>query len=364
MDNTYKNKNILISGFYGFGNAGDEAILYSMVTSFRKLMPEAGISVLSNGKIDELSDYNVNFVNRKNYFSILKAMFTTTLFISGGGGLIQDITSVRSIRYYLNLINLAKLFRKKVMVYAQGIGPVDTDEGKKLTSETLNRVDYITVRDEASKELLLNLGLNEKLIEVTADPVLMLEGQTDITNILSKYDINKDNVNLGIAVRPWGVDYLDKLASFLNNINKKYPDIKQYLLPFQLSTDLEQCLKLKEKLVFDAIVINEKLSTLQLLSLISNFNYMAAMRLHAAIMGAVNSIPSLGIIYDPKVKSFFELMNLPSVDIKRMELNLMDEKFDYLLKNNEQVKKNLKENVSSLKKKACKNNEIVMDLLK
>lgn len=357
-------KNILISGFYGFGNAGDEAILYSMVSSFKKEMPDVNISIYSYKEINELKPFNVKFINRKNYFEIIAAMLKTDLFISGGGGLIQDITSVRSIKYYLGLIKLAKLFGKKVLIYAQGIGPIVTKEGKKLTKNILNKVDYITVRDEYSKELLAELGVKQDFIEITADPVLILSDKSNISDLLKKYDIDWKNINLGISIRPWKINYIDALAEFLTELNKNRPDIKQYLLPFQLSQDLAECINLQQKLKHKTIIIDEPLSTTRLLNLISAFDYILAMRLHAAIMASLSHIPVLGIVYDPKVKSFLSLAGMEALDIEKLDKDLLKNKFDYIINNSSNIKIKIKDNVEKLKAKAQKNVEAVKDMLK
>lgn len=358
-----KSKNIFISGFYGFGNAGDEAILYSMVSSFKNQMPDIEISILVNKEINELKNFGVKFISRQNYVAIIKAMLETDLFISGGGGLIQDITSIRSIEYYLGLINSAKLLGKKVIVYAQGIGPVTTPKGKKLTKNILNKVDYITVRDEYSKELLAELGVTQKNIEITADPVLALSGSVDVADLCKKYNISYENINLGLSIRPWKTNRTDVLAEFLTNLNKERPDIKQYLLPFQLSQDSDECLKLQAKLKHETILINECLSTMRMLTLISKFNYIIAMRLHAAIMAAVNNIPALGIVYDPKVKNFFSLAGLPSLELESLNTDLLKTKFDYIIKNNNEIKTTLKSNTLILKDKALRNVEVIKEIL-
>lgn len=357
------NKNILISGFYGFGNAGDEAILYAMVKSFKDALPDIGITVLSHKNIEELSPFNIKFVPRKNYFAIIKAMLGADLFISGGGGLIQDITSIRSIKYYLGLINLAKLLGKKTLIYAQGVGPVETAQGKKLTAKTLNKTDYITVRDEYSKNLLLELGVKEKLIEVTADPVLTLDKKADISDILNKYGLNDKNMKLGVSIRPWPGNHLPKIAEFLNLLNRKNPKIKQFLMPFQRSQDLEECKKLKSMLNHNAVIIDENLTTLRLLALISRFDCVIAMRLHAAIMAAVNCVPSLGLIYDPKVRNFFKLAQMPAIALDIINVNLLNENLKYLLEHGKEIKEKLKNNLIILKGKAEKNIEAVKMLI-
>ena len=115
-------------------------------------------------------------VTNEKIIEVIRAIGKCDLFISGGGSLLQDVTSTRSILYYLALMMMALIFRKPVMVYANGIGPINKKMNRILTRVILNRVDYITLRDEDSKAFLHQLGVTNENIIVTADPVFTLEG--------------------------------------------------------------------------------------------------------------------------------------------------------------------------------------------
>jgi polysaccharide pyruvyl transferase WcaK-like protein len=165
---------IAVSGYYGFKNAGDDAILMALVTTIRALAPGSEITVFSNCPAETRQLYGVRAVNRWNPYGVIWALLRSDLLLSGGGGLLQDVTGVRSICYYLVVVLLALTLGKPVVYYAQGVGPVRTRVGRWLTRIVSNHVDLITVRDQASRDDLLAMGVCRPPLVVTADPVLAL----------------------------------------------------------------------------------------------------------------------------------------------------------------------------------------------
>ena len=115
---------VLISGYYGFHNIGDEAILKSIITALRQEKPDIKITVLSNDIEHTKNTYNVDAINRWNVAKIYLELLKSDGLISGGGSLLQDVTSSRPITYYTAIMKLAKLARKPVFIYAQGVGPI------------------------------------------------------------------------------------------------------------------------------------------------------------------------------------------------------------------------------------------------
>ena len=114
-------KRIVICGAYGFGNIGDEAILESIIASIRVTYPGYKVTVLSrNPKKDSKIDGVDEAVYSLNPFAVLSVISHSALFVSGGGSLIQDVTSTRSLMYYLYTIKLAKFCGCKVMMYGSG----------------------------------------------------------------------------------------------------------------------------------------------------------------------------------------------------------------------------------------------------
>ncbi len=117
--------NILISGYYGFDNIGDESILRTLVSSLREHIPDCSLTVLSHNPASTREKYGVEAVDRMSPVAILRAVKGCDMLISGGGSLLQDVTSSKSLHYYLSIIRCAQFFRKKVFIYSQGIGPID-----------------------------------------------------------------------------------------------------------------------------------------------------------------------------------------------------------------------------------------------
>ena len=144
-----KGKKIIISGYYGFGNLGDEAILISIIDRLNTEIENPEIVILyTKAESEILKSYkNVRCVHRMNPLAIFFEMINADLVISGGGGLLQDSTGFTTVLYYLGIVKMALFLRKKVLFYAQGIGPLNLDKSKKLITNTLNKVNFITVRD-------------------------------------------------------------------------------------------------------------------------------------------------------------------------------------------------------------------------
>ena len=118
--------NILISGYYGFDNIGDESILRTLVSSLREHIPDCSLTVLSHNPASTREKYGVEAVDRMSPMAILRAVKKCDMLISGGGSLLQDVTSSKSLHYYLSIIRCAEFFHKKVFIYSQDIRPIDS----------------------------------------------------------------------------------------------------------------------------------------------------------------------------------------------------------------------------------------------
>ena len=215
--------NIVISGYYGFGNAGDEAMLCAIIDAIRNEEADAHITVISGNPKETSKKHNINAVGTFSAFGILKAIANSDLVISGGGSLLQDATSIRNTYYYLSIMSLAKMMGKKVMLYSQGIGPLNRPSTRRAVGFVLRFVDTITVRDSISKEELESLGIED--VEVTADAVLAMQ-PADLSigaHILEGYTSKlsesiEQPKKIGVAVRSWKEDteYREALANVLS----------------------------------------------------------------------------------------------------------------------------------------------------
>ncbi|MEA2022350.1 MAG: polysaccharide pyruvyl transferase CsaB [Candidatus Caldatribacteriota bacterium] len=365
---------IMISGYYGFSNTGDEAILKSMVGAFKEKIPQIKITVLSHNPLQTSQTYQVKAINRLHLIDIMRCSRDTNLFISGGGGLLQDSTGKGwSILYYLGLILAAKIVKVPVMIYAQGIGPVNKKINKKLIKWILNKVNLIAVRDEPSKELLENLGVVKPSIYVNSDPVFLLK-KKNINNIIDSHPfiqelINSDNYPLiGISVREYksnGSDSKRIFAQAADYLIENY-QAKIIFLPFKFDEDVHISEEILSLMKNKAEVLKIKLEPEELLSVLSRLSLVVGVRLHSIIFSSMANIPFIAFNYDPKVKYFVEDLGLSELLLevdKDISLKNIQKRIKYIRENNDKIKDILLEKVNNLEKKALANNELVYKFL-
>lgn len=304
----------IISGYYGFGNAGDEAILQAIVDSLRQLDPQALVTVLSANPQATRVEHGVTAVARTGIWQIAGLMRQSDLFISGGGGLLQDATSSRSLLYYLGLIRLARFLGCQTMLYANSLGPVTRPRNRLLTSRTLQQMGFITVRDRLSWKLAQELGIRSAQMELTADPVLLMR-PTRVQPVQRR---------LAVAVRDWRSphDYLTEVAKAARVLTQDGFQIQ--FVPLHYSRDLAIAQKLAAEVGSGAICLDQPMRFDQLLATLAEAELVVAMRLHALIMSAICLRPMVGIAYDPKVNGFLQSIGQPvagtTLDLKAEQL--------------------------------------------
>ena len=363
---------IVISGYYGSKNAGDEAMLAAMLEVLREIEPNINVTVISVNPEDTRKRHHVDAVAWLNIFAIIKKIFNADLLISGGGSLLQNVTSRRSLYYYLGIIFFAEMLLRPVMLYAQGIGPIRGTFAKKLTHFIINRVNLITVRDHGSLEELKQLNIMKPQVFCTADPVLAIKpANLDIgREILSRYDEDKfidDSKTplIGIAVRRWHgwQNCQAELAKSMDMIVKKF-HARIIFLPMQYPEDLRAAKSVAELSNADCTILNEEYKTGELLSLVGCMDVLISIRLHALIFAGVMNVPMLGISYDPKIDRFLnsigenplgKLDGVTSEDI----LSAVEQKIHLKSKQHQDM-----ELLKNLHDKARKNAELAINLIK
>lgn len=304
-------REIVLSGYYGFANAGDEAMLAAMIEAFTDIDPSIRITVISGNPEDTKKRHGVNAVYRLNYPEITRVLSRSDLLISGGGSLLQDVTSDRSLYYYLSIVMLAKKLNKPVMLYAQGIGPVRGTLAKHAMRVIGNMVDLITVRDEGSRLELASLGVTKPPVYVTADPVLAMHPvDAEIGRaILRRYGAEGASPLIGFSVREWKdwKHYKQVMAAAADQLAAEY-GARIVFIPMQWPDDFEAARSIACRMKREATVLPDEYTTSELLSLVGNLDILIGIRLHALIFAAVMQVPMLGISYDPKIDRFLETM--------------------------------------------------------
>ena len=356
----------VISGYYGFENSGDDALLLTIVKQIKKDYKNAEITVLSKSPKKTKSLYGVGSVYRYNPFAVLWHILGCNLLISGGGTLIQDATSTKSLIYYLAIIKIALFFKKKVMLYANGIGPLKSFKNIEKTKNVLNDVNLITLRDKNSILELEQIGVKKPRIELTADPVFLLEKNDDAEKILETYKIPKDKKLMCVSVRDWKdnpYNFAKTIADFCDYAKDKY-DIYTVFLPMQTKVDYSVSLKIKNQMRNKSTIVSGKYPFETMLSLVSEMYICVGMRLHSLIYSASSLVPAIGIVYDPKVKGFLEYINEDRfIDINYLTTSSLCEILDSLCKNYDSVKSHMKYEMRDMRKMAEMNGVLMKKLL-
>lgn len=358
-------KKILLSGYYGFDNFGDDAILHVIIEDIKKNIPEAEITVLSATPQRTETLYKVKAINRFDFKKVYSAIKASDVLISGGGSLLQDITSFKSLVYYLAIIFTAKMLNKKVFIYAQGIGPIKSKIGQILTHYVLNKADKVTVRDNDSKAFLDYLDVKAV---VTADPVWKAERPKEFD--LNKFELKPEKIKVGVQLRSWKSLDESGLNSLAKAVNKIFGDISYQivLISLQDSQDLAVSKSFENKLknlnpIIDTKIISE-LSVFEGLSLISQMDLMIAVRFHAALCAMKFNIPTFCISYDPKVSTLAQEAGIEFISINKLNTEDVENSLEELVRNKSIHQERLRQFSNSKQELANKNVDFLINMLK
>ncbi|MCR4437160.1 MAG: polysaccharide pyruvyl transferase CsaB [Clostridiales bacterium] len=360
----------IISGYYGSGNIGDDAILAAIISGLHMYKKDIKVLVMSRNPIQTKKTYHVDSINRTNPFQVLWAMKNSRLFINGGGSLIQDIKSTRSLLYYLSTIWLAKKMGLKVMIYANGIGPISRQGNKKRTRHVLNLVDVITLRENLSRRELSLLKVDKPRIVITADPALTIEAADDrcVDKIFREEGIDFPGPFIGFSVRKWKCyeKYEDVIAQVADYMTQTY-GIKALFLPMHYPGDLDIIENILSKMKEKGYVIRKKYDGNYVLGIIKRMEMLVGMRLHALIFAASAGIPIIGLEYEQKVEGFLQYINQAGYasagHVRDLEYGKLKDAVESVWKNRQNIKIELEKNTSGLKEKALENAKIAVQLI-
>ena len=362
-----KNKEILISGYYGFKNSGDDALLKAIIADLKQYKESPNIVVLSANPKETKQVYRVKAINRLNIFSIMKHMKNAEMLISGGGTLIQDRTSTKSLWYYLAVISLALRKKLKVMLYSNGIGPLEKKSNIKKTRKILSRVHLITLRDERSLGELNNIGVKNDNIIVTADPALELKREDSARGrrILTELGAPEGRKLLGVSIRRWkstNPEFEDNIAWVCDYAYETY-GFHTVLLPMQASRDLASLQNVKRIMKHDATIVDRRVDVSEMMSIMNCFDICIGMRLHTLIYAVVNAVPLIGLVYDPKISSFMEYTKQTRyLNVEDACAEKIIEILDECVENYDKIKTSLEESYTELNEKARLNGKLAIEL--
>ncbi len=298
---------VLLSGYYGFGNLGDEALLEVIVKELRARFPSWDVEVLRASPEQTSTHLGVAATPRWNMSDVHEAIRRADVVLSGGGGLLQSSTSLRSVVYYAGILRQAIRLKRKTMIFAQSVGPLDS-LGQFVVRSLCKGVTCATVRDGRSKELLSRL-LPGTPVEQTADPVFL-------------YDLDVEEVDLareGLNRTPYAIFSVRKVSTLkegvamLARVADRLADkhgVRVAFLPLGGASDAEVSTTVIRACKSAPMLLPE-CPLERAAAIIRGARVVVGMRLHALILAARFGVPFLAIPYDPKVAALLADLAYP-----------------------------------------------------
>lgn len=278
---------VVISGYYGFANTGDEAIALAIT---RELKKQGHTPILlSNTPAESAALYGCQSVPRMKPAELVKTLARADVLLSGGGGLLQDRTSGRTLAYYLGIIRMGKLLRKRVVIFNQSIGPL-SPAGEKTVKSALHGL-RVVVRDRGSLDTLRRMGIQG---ELGGDPALLLEPSAQLVR----------NPH-AVVVAPRG-DVSEAMPALRQMVSRLREQGRHVIA---LSLFPEQDDAAARELEADQVVSTHDPQAA--LDVIASSGFVVGVRLHALILAAAAGVPFAGLSYDPKVQGFCEDAGAP-----------------------------------------------------
>ena len=361
----YKNSDIIINGYYGYKNIGDEALLQAMIENIKKSYPDAKLCILSSNPKETSKRYLVNSINRYNIFKIYREMKSAKLFISGGGSLLQDVTSTKSLVYYTSILKAAKKLGLKVMIYANGFGPINKSKNIEKVKNALISADWISMREPESANIVKKLipGIE---VSVSADPAFCLDKTDDKwqSRLLKKFNIDDGQKYFAISLRDWSNSdprIVEKTVEYCKEIVKKY-NIYPLLVAMQTTKDLSICNSIKSKLGYNTPVISD-ITAKELISILEKVEFSVGMRLHFLMFSAIAGVPVIALSYDPKVNSLIDYMGLEkTMTASDINVEKLLSLTDVIIAKREELSETLAVKASNMKELAMNDTQSILSV--
>jgi polysaccharide pyruvyl transferase CsaB len=294
---------IVISGYYGFGNLGDELILHNLIGLLSE--HKNSIVVLSQDPDQTQKNHEVRAVSRWNPVVLWREIRSASVFISGGGGLLQDLSGPWTPVYYLSLVSIALVLRKKVILLAQGFGPLRLFWNKMLAKWIVPKADLVIPRDAEGYYWCSKKGVPEDRLVPGADlvwlqPVQQLEYK-------QRWVICLRADWLGHRSPEW----INDLVAFAR--------VRQSTVCFVALGDRGDQKLLNAMQADPAFQDCEFWPTPDLKNIRNAFaqaELVISMRYHGLVLGAMAGAALIGMGNDPKIKIILDTLEQPWLDLQ------------------------------------------------
>jgi polysaccharide pyruvyl transferase CsaB len=298
-------RKLLLAGYIGCGNIGDDAMALGFMEASHG---EFDFIVLSGNPESTYNQYKVHSVDRRDMTAVDKAIDACDALVFPGGSIFQDVTSVRSVAYYSQLVKKAKSKGKKVVLLGQGVGPLNRFFGKRMAASAFKAADAISVRDSASASAIKALGVNRP-VKLTADCAFLLP-KPDLSDGSGGGFKVGDMKTVGLSPRPHGKR--GEVAALFGELSRLL--FQANYVPVLIEMDRNEDGPLIQEISNSQggkIPDMKKMTgPQQAQDRIARMDAVIAMRLHAGILAASVGVPPMMISYDPKVDAFARQIGL------------------------------------------------------
>ncbi|MBR4878982.1 MAG: polysaccharide pyruvyl transferase CsaB [Clostridia bacterium] len=309
MKFTKGRKGVLICGAYGRGNSGDEAILEAIISTMREIDDLMPITVMTRKPRETEVLHFVRGVYTFNIFKFIPSMLTSKLFISGGGSLIQNVTSTRSLLFYLFSIWAAKICGCKVLMYGCGIGEVMGKLPRAITKAVIDKfTDVISVRDTHSLEEIAGLGITKPEAMISADPAFSLihSEENKVMAYFNREGIDINKKYICFSVRSWkDFDNFEVYAKSAKYAYEKY-GLETVFMPIEVPKDIAPSEKVAKYMTTPYKILTNPEDIPLIIGIMKKMQMVCAVRLHALVFAAHAGVPFAATSYDVKVKGFMD----------------------------------------------------------
>ena len=362
-----KEYDFVLSGYYGYNNLGDDALLFTVVSNILQKKRDVKICLLIKNpkKFQErLDDYfaNITTKHRFNFFSVKKAIKKSKALVFGGGTLLCDNTSSRSFFYYSYLLRIAQKMGKKTVLYANGIGPIYYKKNQVKAAGILKNITLATIRDKESYDCLIEMGIDKNKICLTTDEAITVRQNYNLNAYKNDFKEFIKGGYIVISVRKWkylNPDFFEVFSAATDIICRENNLIPVYIV-MQPENDknISEYLSTLNGRAYLADVGGDIEKTL---AIVRSAEAVISMRFHALIFAAVFGIPMLGISIDPKIRSFLNDIydgDTYTVESKDFSKDMLIEKFNNLIADKENIKNKISRKTEGLCEKAKENADL------
>ena len=339
------NAKVLLCGWYGASNIGDELLLGGVLDWLAEASADATIISLNPAHTQQV--YGVPAVDFHNLGAIAQALAVSDVFIMGGGGIFQDhhpfnISALYDplkpdIAQYARPFYMARQFGLETIILAHGVGPLRSRQAQQIVRDVFTQASAVSVRDQQSADLLCAIGVEREIV-IAPDPGWQAALHVLQSTQISSPPVDASTRNLGLIIREWPSEegWSDKLVDALN---RELPDnwrctwlAFQHALDEQRATSdrpyIEQLSTILDDRIQDEIIDCTAVS--EMTSVLAGCDAIVSMRLHGSILAISLGMPCVFLEYDDKMTNAHKMAGVP--DELRMSLKASAEEFCVLIR--------------------------------